>query len=231
MVQAIEVGPGDGGQGAAPVELPPPPAPPPAPPPKTPTAADGNLLQNSGFEDGAAGELGSLGSKAGGFGWTYVFAGAGQAYIWPESGFSVHPDWGPPAFHSGKEALRTHTDGQGHTLVYQDADVSPETPMTASVWVRADDLHGQGFGTHPSDSAGLRIQELDTSGAVVADHPKQAVTKAGDFAKVAFTFATGKATARVRFILDTLIGCPYVEGHVTYDDCYLGRAQPPPAKE
>jgi hypothetical protein len=227
MVQAIEVGPGDGGQGATPVELPPPPA----PPPKAPAGADGNLLRNGGFEDGAAGEIGSLGRKAGGFGWTYIFAGAGQAYVWPESGFDVHPDWGSPAFHSGKEALRTHTDGQSHTLVYQDAEVAPETPYVASVWVRADDLHGKGFGTNSSDSAGLRIQELDASGAVIADHPKQSVTKAGDYAKLAFAFASGKATTRVRFITDTIIACHYQEGHVTYDDCYLGPVQPPPAKE
>jgi hypothetical protein len=47
--------------------------------------------------------------------------------VWGESGYDVHPDWGLPVYHSGKQALRTHTDGGGHTLVYQDVSVAPNT--------------------------------------------------------------------------------------------------------
>jgi hypothetical protein len=227
VCQALEVGPGDGGPGAKPVQLltvattragn--------GPPARVP-AADGNLLLNPGFEDGAPGEVGSLGRKAGGQGWTYLFAGASQAYIWPESDYSAHPDWGLPAFHAGQQALRTHGDGQGHTLIFQDTAVQPQTPYTASVWVRAVDLRGKGFGTDASDSAALQVQELDAAGKVVVQHPKQVVTRPGEYVRLAIPFTTSTATARVRFILDTLIACHYTEGHVTYDDCFLGGAAP-----
>ncbi|HPD28372.1 MAG TPA: malectin domain-containing carbohydrate-binding protein [Phycisphaerae bacterium] len=217
IVQAIQVGPGDGGRGAEPVSLPP--ASQPAPADRT-----GGLLLNGGFEEGAVGDLGSLGKSGGGHGWSYVFAGPTVSYIYPESAYSIHPEWGLPKFHSGKEALRTHTDGHGHTVVYQDVSVVAERKYTASVWVRTDDLHGEGFGKDAGDSAGLIIQEIDKKGKVTS-HPKQAVRKAGDFQKVSFTFTTDKRTRTVRFILDTVIACPYDQGHVTYDDCELVRAE------
>jgi hypothetical protein len=211
-VQAIEVGPGPGGDSATPIPV------------SSPAAeAAGNLLANPGFEDGAVGTLGALGARGGGFGWNYLFASPSQSYIWGESAYSIHPDWGLPVLHRGKEALRTHTEGNGHTVVYQEVEVRPDTRYTASVWVRADDLHGQGFGTQPGDSAGLWIQEFNEGGGLVADHPKVAVTKAGEYQKLTLPFTTSAATAKVRFILDTVIGCKYDQGHVTYDDCALIR--------
>lgn len=213
IVQAIEVGPGDGGRGAEPVSLPP--ASPPAPADRT-----GGLLLNGGFEEGAVGDLGSMGKSGGGHGWKYVFAGPTVSYIYPESAYSIHPEWGLPKFHSGKEALRTHTEGHGHTVVYQDVSVVAERKYTASVWVRTDDLHGKGFGKDPNDSAGLIVQEIDKRGKVTS-HPKQAITRAGDFQKLSFTFTADRRTRTVRFILDTVIACPYDQGHVTYDDCEL----------
>ncbi len=222
MVSAIEIAPGNGGQGATPAMLKEP-APPQA---SRPAAADGNLLANPGFEEGAVGELGAMGKTGGGFGWKYVLAGAGQSYIWAESAYSIHPDWGLPVIRSGKEALRTHTDGAGHTIVYQEAAVAPETSYSASVWLRADDLHGKGFGQDVGDSAGLRIQELDAQGKVVADHPKQAVTKKCDYRQLSLSLTTTKTTVCVRYVLDTVITCRYDQGHVTYDDCLLVRNKP-----
>jgi hypothetical protein len=218
IIQAIEVGPGDGGKGATPVSLT-------APAAAVPAAGE-NLLRNGGFEEGAVGDLGAMGKTGGGHGWTYVFAGASQAYIWAESAYSIHPDWGLPKFHGGKEALRTHADRDGRTIVYQDVEARSETAYTASVWVRAEDLHGKGFGASACDSAGIRVQEFDAKGAVVVDHPKRAVTKAGDFVKLELPFTTNRATVRIRFILDTVIAAPYTEGHVTYDDCFLAAPAP-----
>jgi len=214
IVQAIEVGPGPGGPGATPVVVPATPA---------PARREGNLLNNGGFEDGAINDLGNLGKTVTGKGWTYVFAGVSPSYIWSESAYSIHPEWGLPEFQAGKEALRTHTDGQGHTIVYQEVEVEPDTAYEASAWVRAVDLHGKGFGTSPGDSAGLRIQELDGNAALVADHPLQAVTSPTTFTRLALPFTSGPKTARVRFILEARIGGHYTQGHVTWDECALVR--------
>jgi hypothetical protein len=212
IVQAIEIGPGEGGRGAVPVGV---------PPASQPVRKDENLLRNGGFEDGVTGDLGAMGKTGGGNGWTYVLAGARQAYIWAESEYAAHPDWGLPKYHSGKQALRTHADGNSHTIVYQDVAAKPKTKYVASAWIRADDLHGKGFGAHAGDSARLRVQEIDGAGAVVADHSGPAVTKAGDFVNSTIEFSTQAATVGLRFLLDTVIVCDYKEGHVTYDDCSL----------
>lgn len=212
ILQALEVGPGDGGEGATPVCL---------PPEKAATQEEGNLLKNPGFEDGVTGTVGSFGSRGSGPGWNYLVAGPSQCYIWGESGYDIHPDWGLPVFHTGKEALRTHTEGRGHTIVSQEIAVQPSTSYRASVWVQPIDLHGQGFGKPPGDSAGLWIQELNAAGGIVVDHPKCEVTKAGPYQELAIDFTTNTATTKVRFILDTVIAAKYDQGHVTYDDCAL----------
>ncbi len=211
IVQAIEVGPGPGGEGAKPICLPP------------PDDAAGNLLVNPGFEEGVTGTTGSNGSTGGGLGWSYIFKGKQRSYVWGETGFKIHPQWGPPKPRTGKEALRTHTDGDGHNVVWQDVEVAPNAKYRASVWVKAADLHGKGFGTGKGDSAGIIIEELDDKGKVVLQHPKAAVTKPGDYAEVATTFTTSPKTVTIRFILDTIIAAKYDEGHVTYDDCALER--------
>jgi len=210
IAQAIELAPGRGGEGATPVWL------------DRPTGdAEGNLLSNPGFENGVASTLGRLGQEVDGVGWKHLFLCADQAYLWGESGYAIHPDWGLPEIRTGKEALRTHAERDGHTLAYQDAPVEPRKTYRASVWVRAVDLHGSGFGTHPGDAASLRIQELGVCGKVFVDHPAVRITDAGPYRELAFEFTTGPTTAMVRFILDTTIAAPYNEGHVTYDDAAL----------
>jgi len=211
IVQAIEIGPGPGGEGAKPICLPP------------PDAEAGNLLVNPGFEEGVAGVVGSNGSTGGGMGWEYVFRGKKQSYVWGETGFKIHPQWGPPKPRTGKEALRTHTDADGHNVVWQDVEVAPNAKYRASAWVKAADLHGKGFGTGKADSAGIIIEELDEKGKAILTHPKAALAKPGDYAEVATTFTTSPKTVTIRFILDTLIAAKYDEGHVTYDDCALER--------
>jgi hypothetical protein len=210
MVQAISVVPGREGAGAKPVSIQ-------AAAAQTP----GTLLRNPGFEEGGPMLVGSLGASAEAAGWRAVAAGPGQSYVWIESAYAIHPDWGLPKPRTGKEAMRTHTDGFGHTLLYQEAVVEASREYAASVWVEGVDLHGNGFGKHPSDSAGLWVQELDSAGRIVADHGKRAIHAAGPFTRLEVRFRTRPETARIRFVLDTSIACRYTEGHVTYDDCAL----------
>lgn len=212
ILQALQIAPGHGGEGAAPVAVRRP-----APPPRQ----GGNLLANGDFEAGLGGEVGSMGRTGGNNGWTYVFAGASTAYIFPESAYGIHPEWGPPVLHGGREALRTHTDGRGHTLVHQSVPVEAGKKLAASAWVRAESLGGKGFGADPGDSAALVIQELDRAGAVVASHPRREVRTACDYTRLECVFTTSAKTAAVRYVLETVIACRYDEGHVTYDDCAL----------
>ncbi len=182
-----------------------------------------NLLANPGFEEGMPGNLGGNGKTGGGRGWSYVFLApeTGNSYIWPESDYSIHPDWGLPEFHCGSQAIRTHSDANGHTRIYQDVEVRPSARYSASVWVRAADLRGKGFGKSEGDSAGLVLQELNSSGEVIVEHPKVEAKEAGPYRKLESAFVTGTHTVKMRFALDTVIACPYTEGHVTYDDASL----------
>lgn len=211
FVQAIEVGPGEGGRGATPVASP------------GPALQTGNLLRNGGFDEGVLGALGRMGERSRGYGWAYIFASSVQSYVWGESAYAKHPEWGLPEIHQGAEALRTHTDSAGHTIVYQEVPVTRGAAYRASVWVRAVDLRGAGFGASPGDSAGLIVQELLPCGRVMAEHAKVAVTGPCEYRELALEFTASSATTHVRFILDTVINCPYYEGHVTYDSCELRR--------
>ncbi len=208
FVQAVEIGPGSGGDGDKPVFT-------------KPKESAANLLKNGGFEEGLRGRVGSNNTTHDLTGWAGRFAGENKSYIWPETEFSAHPQWGTPSFHCGYQAVRTHTDGDGHTQIYQEANVGPDTKYMASVWVEAVDLHGKGFGTGDNDSAGLIVRELDKSGKLVLEHPKIEITEATDYTMLTSEFVTSPDTHKVQFILDTVIAAPYQEGHVTYDDCIL----------
>jgi hypothetical protein len=210
FVQALELGHGDGGQGARPVS-------------SSAPEARGNLLVNPGFEETKGGATAALGNRKDATGWNWQFAGPAKSYIWQEADYIIHPQWGLPEFHSGKGAIRTHSDGNAHTMISQDVEVSPKTPYTASVWVLAADLNGKGFGQNPKDSAGLIVCELNDTGKVICTHPKLEIKKAGPYQQLTARFTTSPSTAQVRFILDTVIHCPYQEGHVTYDDCSLAQ--------
>jgi hypothetical protein len=89
------------------------------------------------------------------------------------------------------------------------------------VWAQGVDVRGKGFGTGAADSAGLCILELDAGDKVVVQHPKVANTKPGEFTELTKSFTTTAKTAKVRFLLDTVIACRWDEGHVTYDDAAL----------
>jgi hypothetical protein len=209
IVQAIEVIPGGGKPGARVVPV------------ATPLTTTDNLLVNGGFEATVAGSVGRLGDRIPAAGWSYLYASATQSYIWAETDYVQHPHLGLPVIRSGKQALRTHTDGMGRTMVYQDVRVRPDTDYVAEAWIHAVDLHGRGFGKNPGDRAGLVVQKLSQAGAVVAEHAGVYLTDAGPYRKVEVRFRTGASASRVRFILDAVQAAGYAEGHVTYDDCSL----------
>jgi len=90
------------------------------------------------------------------------------------------------------------------------------------VWVHGVSQNGRGFGSHETDSAGIVIEELDETGNVTLVHPKSGIALAtDDYVQVETLFTTGPETRRIRFVLDTVIGCHYEDGHVSYDDCEL----------
>ena len=209
FVQALEVGLGDGGPAAVPL-------------PATPPLA--NLLENPSFDDTEGGVVLNPGGQAVASGWRYQMVndpGKDAAFFFPEWQYVEHPPWGLPEFHGDGEALRTHTSGKAHTRIYQDVKAQPGTAYTASAWVRAADMRGKGFGKDPKDSAALVIEELDAQGKVVVEHPRAEVKTAGPYAHLSRSLTTGKTTAGLRFILETMISCQYEEGHVTYADCDL----------
>jgi hypothetical protein len=87
------------------------------------------------------------------------------------------------------------------------------------VWVRAADLRGKGFGQSAADSARLVLVELDDTNKQLRKHDLGALSQAGPYTQLSGSMTTGKSTTKVRFMLDTVLKCPYTEGHVTYDDC------------
>jgi hypothetical protein len=215
ILQALEVSPGAGTPGAEPVCL-------------TPDAIEAVMasrgrLGNPGFEEGCFTLVGGGGaySRQNEY-WTAKIVSSGICYVWAESAYVIHPNLGLPKFRSGNEALRTHTDGSGHTRVWQEATVRPDTRYKGSVWVHGFSQNGRGFGTHDTDSAGIVIEELDKAGNVTLAHPKAGITSAtDDYVQVETVFTTGPGTHSIHFVLDTVIGCHYGDGHVSYDDCEL----------
>ena len=63
---------------------------------------------------------------------------------------------------------------------------------------------------------------------MLVDHQKADVTEACDYTELVVPITTTEGTRRARFILDTVIGGPYDQGHVTYDDCVLEKLPPEP---
>ena len=203
FAQAIEVGPGDGGSGANPI------------------CVGENLLNNPGFEEGVPDSKVMSSGEGGGHGWSYRMEGQGRGCVSAESSWADKPVLGAPEPCSENEAVRVYSEGDAVTAIYQDAPVSPNSKYTASVFVRARDLDGRGFGQTPGDSVGVRVVEMDANGKVVADHPKAEVTKACPYTYLSTTFTTAANTAKVRFMLETKMGCDRTHGSVTYDGCAL----------
>jgi len=212
FVQAVEVGPGDDpvGNGASPVAF-----------------AGMNLLANPGFEDGVTAGSGGTGTQPTVQGWSCSFSGPSDSIVRAESSLAPEPSMGLPEYAAGGEALRIGSSGSAHSEVYQEVAVKPDADYFAAAWVKARDFDGKGFGHSDGDSAGIILRELDASGGVVAEHPKVAVSSAGPYSLVSTKLHTAPNTARVRFVLDTVIGCASEHGSVTYDGCVLDGPMPP----
>jgi len=213
IIQAIEIGPGKIEGGMKPVCV------------KAEERLGVNLLKNPSFEETTGGSYGRMGDRASIAGWNYLFLSPSQSYVWEERDYINHPEWGLPEIHSGKQAVRTHSDGNGHTVIYQDVLVIPGATYRASAWVRAVDLRGKGFGRSEGDRASLIIQEMASCGKVIVEHPPVTIREAGPYRELAIEFTTSEKTTCVRFILEAVIGCKYDEGHITWDECSLVRVK------
>jgi len=180
----------------------------------------GNLLANSGFEDGAPQYGPDLGTGAAA-GWRYHIPDA-STYVSPETKTVAYGPLAPFWFHSGKEAVRVSSLRGGRAELFQEVTVLSGIKYRAAVWVRALDADGQGFGTSAGDAAGLHIQELDEEGNVLVDHKKVQITKANAaYDQLVCDFETGANTVTVRYLLETDIGCNHWHGRVIYDDAVL----------
>ena len=205
--QAIEVGPGDGGTGAKPV-----------------TVAHRNLLRNGGFEQWYHSTTPGLAAAVD---WRFEHASPVETPgMIDELHVSVGRVVGGAAeVTEGQQAARVF--GKGRSRLFQEVGARPNTVYRGAVFVRARDLGGQGFGRRGDDSAGLVLEELDGSGKVVATHPKAAISQAGPYRYLSTEVTTKAETARLRFVLDTVLGGEAKHGSVTYDQCVLdGPAAP-----
>ena len=196
FAQAIEVGPGDAGPGTTPV-----------------TVAARNLLLNGGFEQwkDAQGERAvppqwHYRSEAGGTSQSAVRLVGGSRRSRRRSGRGKRSG---ARFRTGTEPIVSGNGG------------SSRQQVSRAVLIQGRDVDGQGFGARSGDGAGLVLEELDASGKVVAVHPKVAVTQAGPYRYVSSQVTTGENTVRLRFVLETMLGCAADHGWVNYDQCVL----------
>lgn len=180
------------------------------------TKPTNNLLSNPGFEDGVVEYSGTDGG--GGLGWKYQQEYGNNA-IRPETYYAG--DTFSPSFHSGSQAIRFRTSDGGASQIYQDIPVLPDTDYKASAWVRTYS-NGNGFGVDSNDKAGIWLQELDASGAVIADLGEEYISVANDtYQYVSKKIHTSTDVKKLRFILHSVTTSNWQTGAVSYDDCVL----------
>jgi len=197
FVQAVEVGPGDGGTGATPI-----------------TVSEGNCLLNSGFDQGCPSRIGSQDPTGTQYGWSWLL-GAG-ACLRSEQNTGLSPRYA----RSAPDALQECAElpGSQSSLAYQVVSARPNTSYRAGAFVRGIG----GFGASPGDSAGVWVKELAADNSIVLDHGKLAITSADDnWIRRELTFLTRPNTAKIWYGLHTSIGCTSDAGRVVFDDCYL----------
>ena len=185
-----------------------------------------NLLVNPGFESNVN-VWGTNNQYASANNWTGFFPGA-LSYVEPEVAGYV-PD--PLTPHSGANAVRHVTDVadpaiQGWVIMYQDVRVVPGEVYTASIWLKAVDVAGKGFGQHPAwDSAKLWVQEYAADGTYLNEYIAAAQMTPTDWTQQTLGFTAGSSTYTVRFMVETKIQCgstpTSTEGYVGYDDASL----------
>lgn len=185
------------------------------------SAAAANLLRNPSFEAGAPFASGTNGQTGSAFDWLYYFSG-GMSYIWPQTKSPDYMPLAPVETRTGDESVRIASRQGGQVILYQDVPIRPGAKYTASVWVRAIDADGMGFGTSPGDRAGLVICEMDADGRATGQHESHILTRASTaFQRLDVAFRSAEGTHRARFSLVTSLRCNYWHGMVKYDDCQL----------
>ena len=182
---------------------------------------ENNLLTNPGWEDGAprgSPWQGSNGRSGSGYGWTYSFPNPNKSYFEAESDYV----WRQRYIHGGSEAMTATVTQNGQCVLSQTVDVLPNSSYTASVWLMALDWDGQGFGHGATDSAGMLVKELSSSGGIVRQHDKVALTRSTEcYEYLSISFTTRPDTAKIVYVLDSVIACGYQHGGVIYDDSAL----------
>ncbi len=203
FVQAVEVGPEVGGEGAVPVCI-----------------LGRNLLRDGGFEAGVAKTVlepsGVLGQ------WEFIADKAGSMRLERLSDMKIQEAAGPG---TGSDAARLL--GKGRSRLVQTVAVRSESAYRGSVWVLTGNDDGRGFGRSEEDSAGLVLEELDDAGQVVGAHARAAVSEAGPYRYLSSEITTSARTTRVRVVLETTLECEASSGSVTYDQCQLDGAPAP----
>jgi len=194
-----------------------------------------NLLVNPGFEASSRfwWYTMSYNGTNSTSGWTAVNMVASYSGVFDELAMSAsYPGWGGgPDVQDGETALRLQAwysvYGYGRVKVYQDVVVMPGQSYTATTWVKGVDwVPGSGFGINPTDYASLWLQQLDSAGNLLSDHPGSTVgvdkiDSAGPYTQLTKTIVTGANTRKIRFMLHAVQFCDYDKGHVTFDACAL----------
>jgi len=186
-----------------------------------------NLLANPGFEDGYQLMMGSAGHEAVTHGWTALFPGS-FSYSVEETHYCGNPGNGDCHPRTGGNAVSVSTEGNGEAIAYQELGVVPGGAYTASVWAKGYDYSGDGtgFGAAATDSAGLWVQELDSAGNIVVDHPEQKITQPLDYTLLSVPFTATANTTRVLFMLRGVIACHWTKGRLSFDDAALDGPAP-----
>ncbi|MHB0954873.1 MAG: hypothetical protein ACYC0X_00700 [Pirellulaceae bacterium] len=204
FVQAIEVGPGPGGESASPV-----------------TMLGRNLLRNAGFERWSS-DGGNTALEA----WRHE-SDAGSTVIL--ECITSQPDDPEDAglVAEGMCAARVHEPGASRLV--QDVAVRPDSQYRAAALVSA---HGLGVAQTSNSSTGsseLVLEEIGPGGRVLVRHCQVATLEADAYRYVSLHVTTKPETTHMRFSLATSLQDPVGSAWISYDHCVLD-GPPAPAQ-
>jgi|GEM_PF-158269 hypothetical protein len=208
FVQGVEVGPGGGEEGAAPVTL-----------------LGRNLLDNGGFERWIADPDKGLAAASCPAGWRFEAEGAARL----EKVTADSPEKaGPEAVAEGSCACRVL--GSGRSRLMREVAVCPAGAYRASVLVAATAPPERAGAAAPTGaSAELLLEELDSGGQVAARHRRDATPDGPVYRYVALPLTTSPATARLRFTLVASLPEAEEPSSISYDQCVVD-GPPAPAR-
>ena len=201
-----------------------------------------NILNNPGFEPypstGGCLMPGPGSVLYGQNGWDYTFVDNGGFPIADTELGSANYRGQKPTIHGGSDAVRFYNydwDSPAKVIGSQDVLVVPDAQYTASIWVATVGKFGSAAGGSDSDVAGLSIDFLDNTGAVIeSDIAKVTVSDVNpDYRQITVTFAAHSTEygpiSRVRFNfytqvtadLDPLSIDDGFDAYVVFDDAEL----------